>query len=76
MFTNMKESTPMSKDAINLSAQMELVRLLEQEITNCLFIPIIKPDNEKLFLVVALINKEEGLSFDLVDIQAVQLCFQ
>lgn len=66
----------MDEKALNQGAQTDLVSLLKQEVTNCMIVPITRPDNGQLFLVVTLINKQEGIIFDVVDLQAVKQCFQ
>jgi len=76
LFTSSSKDTLVDKEALSLSAQMELAGLLEREITNCLLVPVTRPDSGQLFLVAALINKREGPIFDLLDLQVVNQCFQ
>lgn len=66
----------MDKEGLSQGAQTELVNLLEREVTNCMLVPVTRPDNGQLFFIVALINKQNGIIFDVVDHQAVKQCFQ
>ena len=66
----------MDKEALSQGAQTELVSLLKREVTNCMLVPVTRPDTGQLFLIATLINKQDGIIFDVVDLQAVKLCFQ
>ena len=66
----------MDKGGLDPSSQSSLEGLLEREVSDCMLVPIKRPDNHQLFLVVALVDKQEGLAFGSLDLQAVHQCFQ
>ncbi|XP_046438368.1 cGMP-dependent 3',5'-cyclic phosphodiesterase-like [Daphnia pulex] len=67
----------MEKGGLDPSSQGSLEGLLDQAVSDCMLVPIKRPDNHHFFLVVALVNKqEEHDAFGSLDLQAVHQCFQ
>lgn len=65
------------KDGLDPNSQRSLEGLLDQALSDCMLVPIKRPDNHQFFLVVALVNKQEGHdAFGSPDLQAVHQCFQ
>lgn len=58
------------------SSLRSLEDLLERDVSECMLVPIKRPDTHQLYLVVALVDKQEGLTFGSLDLQAVHQCFQ
>ena len=75
MFTN---STWLDKSALSPIGQGALdILLKEHEIKDCMIVPIKRPDNQQLSLVVALLNKQDTTTlFDSNDHKAILQCFQ
>lgn len=67
----------MDMGGLDPSSQGSLEGLLDQAVSDCMLVPIKRPDNHHFFLVVALVNKqEENDAFGSLDLQAVHQCFQ
>ena len=67
----------MDMGGLDPSSQGSLEGLLDQAVSDCMLVPIKRPDNHHFFLVVALVNKqEEHDAFGSLDLQAVHQCFQ
>ncbi|KZS09939.1 putative cAMP and cAMP-inhibited cGMP 3',5'-cyclic phosphodiesterase 10A [Daphnia magna] len=65
------------KGGLDPNSQRSLEGLLDQALSDCMLVPIKRPDNHQFFLVVALVNKQEGHdAFGSLDLQAVHQCFQ
>lgn len=66
----------MDKGGLDPNSQKSLEDLLQRDISECMLVPIKRPDNHQLFLVVVLVDKEKGLTFGSLDLQVVHQCFQ
>ena len=75
---NQDYTPPVDLEALSPGAQSSLSNLLDQRIiTNCMLVPIMRPGNhQQLSLVVALVDKQEGLAFNSFDLQTVHQCFE
>lgn len=80
MLLNLSQDAYFDKESLSQlspSTFDTLKHVLSEEFENCMLIPITRPDNHQLSLVVALIDKQdEGIAFDSFDLQAVHQCFQ
>ena len=77
LFTNNRDITWLDRSALSPTDQEALDGLLgDLEIKDCMILPIRRPDNQQLSLVVTLINKQDDIPFDSNDHKAVIQCFQ
>lgn len=76
MFTSSDGAGWMDMGGLDPNSQKSLQVLLDQDVSECMLVPIKRPDNHQLVLVVALVDKQEGLTFGSLDLQAVHQCFE
>lgn len=76
MFTRADGAGWIDLCGLDPNSQKSLHVLLDRDVSECMLVPIKRPDNHQLFLVVALVDKQEGLTFGSLDLQAVHQCFE
>ena len=73
---NQSQTTVLDVESLSAAAQLSLNSLMNRRIADCLLVPFAPSENHQHSLLVALVDKQDGLSFNTVDLQAVHHCLR